>query len=145
MRINLSQGLRLQKRTKEMIGRLTRNIQSGNSIVAGGDRDFDILKALELREKVKMYLVDLKIHLQEASRPIQRDILLVSEMKDELTFYQNIDVNHGKVLNTDYRYGNAPTELTREAIIRKGTVEKNSLKIQAHLDELYSKIDAFNA
>ena len=144
MKINLSQALRLQKRTKELIAKLTSLIKSGNSIERGSVRDIDILEGMELRKKMKAYLIDLKYKVMEASLPIQRYVLQVSEYKDDIMFYKNLETRHGKVTERNRFDEDKAITYFYEAEIRRGTVEKQCLKCQKLIDELYSKIDTFN-
>ena len=140
-RINLSQALRLKKRTKELIAKVTQSIQSYNSVLRDeGSREIDVHKALDFRDTLKAYLVDLKLLLQEASRSIGREILEVSELKDRISFLQKLNVKHGKVVSEGYH----PTELIYDAAIRKNEVDKMCTDAQKQLDAIYSKIDEFN-
>jgi len=141
-RINLSQALRLKKRTKELIAKVTQSIQTYNSVLRDeGSREIDVHKAMQFRDQLKAYLVDLKLVLQEASRPIGREILEVSEIKDRISFLQRLNVKHGKVVSEGYH----PTELIYDAAIRKNEVDKMCKDAQRQLDALYAKIDAFNS
>lgn len=142
IKINLLQGLRQKKQLKEMIGKLTHNIVNSNSIVEGATRELDIRKAIEFRSRLKEQLVSLKLTLQEACRPIQRDILMTSEIKDELAFYRRIDVRHG--LESVGRYG-LSDDTRYEAIVRKAETEKQCVVLQRELDRLFTKIDGFNS
>lgn len=139
-KMNLVQGLRAKKRVKEMIMKLTDLIRSSNSVIEGGTREVDVLQAIGLRDELKNYLIDLKLALQEASRPIQRDILTISELKDQIHFYRRLDVQHGKSLSGGY----SNVEVMHEAIIRKGDVDKYCFEIQKQMDTLFTKIDWFN-
>ena len=141
-RINLSQALRLKKRTKELIAKVTQSIQTYNSVLRDdGAREIDVQQAMQFRDKLKAYLVNLKLALQEASRPIGREILDVSELKDRISFLQKLNVKHGKVVTEGYH----PTEVTYDATIRKNDVDKMCLETQRQLDVLYAKIDGFNS
>ncbi|MDR1925106.1 MAG: hypothetical protein LBQ66_12110 [Planctomycetaceae bacterium] len=138
--INLSQALRNQKRIKEMIAKLSKSISEYNSILEGGSREIDIHKAIELRDFLKKRLVAVKMILQDASRPIQQQILEVSELKDQISFYQKLNVKHGKALTEGFH----PQEVSYNAIIRKIDVEKKCARIQHEMDGIYSRIDEFN-
>lgn len=140
IKLNLLQGLRQKKRVKEKIAKITQDIQLYNSIPQGAVREIDVRKAIQLRGELKTYLVDLKLKMQDAGRPIQRDILMTAEIKDELTFYRNLDVQHGKSVTVSYN----AVELHHEAILRKAEVDRRCMELQRELDELYSKIDEFN-
>jgi hypothetical protein len=139
-KMNLSQALRNQKRVKEMIAKLSKGISEHNSILEGGSRELDIHKAIELRDFLKNRLIDIKLVLQEASRPIQRKILEISELKDQLSFYQKLNVKNGKHLTEGYQ----AIEVTYAAVIRKIDVEKKCVQIHQEMDNLYSQIDEFN-
>jgi len=143
MRINLLQGLRQKKRVKEMIAKLTQSIYAYNSVVLGAAREVDVRKAIRLRSELKTYLVDLKLKMQDVCRPIQRDILMTAELKDELTFYQKMSVTRGKSFVQVNHY-TTPEAYDYDAVILKPEVDQRCMKLQKDLDELYSKIDAFN-
>jgi hypothetical protein len=141
-RINLSQALRLKKRTKELIAKVTQSIQTYNSVLRDeGSREIDVHRALQFRDQLKAYLVDLKLVLQEASRSIGREILEVSEIKDRISFLQRLNVKHGKVMTEGFH----AKEVAYDAAIRKSEVDKMCLEAQRQLDALYAKIDEFNS
>jgi hypothetical protein len=141
-RINLSQALRLKKRTKELIAKVTQNIQTYNSVLRDeGAREIDVHHAMQFRDQLKAYLVDLKLVLQEASRPIGREILEISEIKDRISFLQKLNVKHGKVVSAGYQ----PMELIYDAAIRKNEVDRMCKDAQKQLDILYAKVDEFNS
>lgn len=142
IKMNLLQGLRQKKRLKEMIARVNGNIKGHNSRLRGTEREVDVRRAIEVREILKESLIDLKLKLQDASRPIQRDILMLAELKGDMQLFQSLDTQHGMVLNNP-SYAQA-TELNYEAEVRKAEVDKKCTEIQARLDELFSKIDGFN-
>lgn len=124
-----------------MIARLTGIVHASNSVVQGATREIDIRKAIQLRSELKTNLVNLKLKLQEACQPIQRDILMTAELKDELSFYQKMDVQHGKIVSRGYHES---TELYYEAILRKADIDRRCLELQRELDTLFTKIDGFN-
>ena len=141
-RLNLSQALRLKKRTKELIAKVTQSIQTYNSVLRDeGFREIDVLMAMQFRDQLKAYLVDLKLILQEASRPIGREILEVSEIKDRISFLQRLNIKHGKVMTEGYH----AKEVAYDAMIRKNEVDRMCLEAQRQLDILFAKIDEFNS
>lgn len=124
-----------------MIAKLTKSVHQYNSVTQGSVREIDVHKAIQLRSELKACLIDLKLKLQVACQPIQRDILMTSELKDELSFYHKMDGKHGKIVS--YNYGSS-NEVHFEAIIRQVDIDRRCLELQRELDALYSKIDGFN-
>lgn len=141
IKLNLLQGLRYKKRIKEAISRVTANIKTYNSKLQDTEDEIDVRKAIAFRTQLKEILVDLKLKLQDASRPIQRDILMLSELKDELGFYQSLETKHGK--EHSFNYGEHQ-EMLYQAIVRKAEVDQKCMELQKELDNLYAKVDAFN-
>ncbi len=142
-RMTLVQALRHLKRIKEAIAKISKMIKDFNSILKDGVREVDINKAIAFRECLKRQVVNAKLTLQEASRPIQRKIFEVAELKDSISFYQQLNCKHGKVVIQLGRY-DVNEEREMDAVIRASDVEKRCSELQRQMDRLYNEIDEFN-
>lgn len=140
-KMTLARTLRYKKRVIEQIRSLETDIQSSNSIINGAEREVDILACLEARKVLVSHLVDVKLLIQNATRPVQRLILELAEAKSEIALLQKIDVRHGLIPD---QWGDT-TATTRDAIIRKAKRDEIVESLQNKIDELQSKIDIHNA
>lgn len=140
-KMTLSRALRYKKRVIETIRGLEADIQGYNSVLEGTDPEVDVRKALMKRKAWVEHLVLLKLQIQEATRPIQKMVLELAETKSEIVCLQRLNTTHGKVEN---RWGDGKPELWF-AVIRKAEKDQLVADLQKRIDELQTKIDAFNA
>ena len=140
-KMTLSRALRYKKRVIENIRNLESEVTENNSKVADTERDCDPVLALEHRRAWVEHLVDLKLTIQEATRPIQRLVLELAETKAEMSFLSRIPTNHG--MHRGHYRDEAP--LMYEAAIRKQEVNKLLLDLRDRIDNLQTKIDLHNA
>lgn len=139
--MTLARALRYKKRVIENIRRLEQDIDCNNSKVEGEVRDVDVLLALKQRSAWVNHLVDLKLALQQNTRPIQRLVLEMAETKAEIVFLQRMSIDHG-TQRSNYR--DEPS-FKFDAVIRKSARDKMVQDLQDRIDQLQTKIDAFNA
>ncbi len=140
-KITLSRALRYKKRVLERLRSAESDVQTYNSLAAGAVREVDVMEKIKEREKIVLHLLDLKIAMQDATRPIMPLVFQLSETKSEIAFWQRIPTVHGKV-RAHYR-DEAETEYW--AIIRKNEVDEKVCKLQDRIDALQTRIDAHNA
>jgi hypothetical protein len=141
-RMTLARALRYKKRVVETIRSLESDVQEGNSVIAGSEREVDIQTTLKKRDQWVKHLVDLKLSIQEATRPIQKLVLELAETKSEIAFWNRVDTTNGAKKD---RYGYGDPESKWEAIIRKSEKDERTKKLQERIDALQTKIDDHNA
>lgn len=141
MEMTLSRALRYKKRIIEKIRKLETDIQSNNSKAEGEERDADVKMCMKQRSAWTNHLIDFKLALQEATKPIQRLVFELAETKAELSFLQRISTTKGQV---KARYREEPT-MTYTAEITKKDVDTRTEELQKRIDELQTRIDAHNA
>ena len=140
-KMTLSRALRYKKRVIENIRNLESEIQENNSKVAETERECDPELALKIRKVWVNHLIELKLKIQEATRPIQRLILELAETKTEISFVSRIPTVHG-VHRAHFR---DEATLTYEAAIRKQEVNTLLTELRDRIDSLQTKIDLHNA
>lgn len=141
-RMTLSRALRYKKRVVETIRSLETDIQSNNSVVRGNEREVNIRASLQKRNAWVTHLVDLKMAIQEATRPMQRMVLELAEAKSEISFWNKLDTNNG--IKKD-RYGYDNGEVMMEAEVRKSERDEKVKALQEKIDAYQTKLDDFNA
>lgn len=140
-KMTLSRALRYKKRVIETIRRLETDVQENNSRVEGETRDADPDLCLKRRASWVKHLVDLKLKIQEATRPIQRLVLELAETKAEISFMQRISTVSG-MHRPRYR---DETAVNYEAVIRKPQIDATIIALQDRIDSLQTQIDNHNA
>lgn len=140
-KMTLSRALRYKKRVIERIRKFESDVQENNSKVEGEARDVDPTLSIQLRESWVNHLIDLKLKVQEATRPIQRLVLELAEAKAEISFYRGISTVHG-MHRPRYRDEAA---VKYEAVIRKPEVDSAVSALQDKIDDLQTQIDNHNA
>lgn len=141
-RMTLARALRYKKRVLENIRNLENDIQSNNSVVEGAERDVDVRTALKQREAWVKHLVDLKLAIQEATRPVTRLVLELAETKSEIAFWNRVDTSNGTQKD---RYGYTNPEVKVQAEIRKNERDTTLKSLQERIDSIQTKIDDHNA
>ena len=139
-KMTLSRALRYKKRVIETIQKLEANIRNTNSVVEGETRDHDPTLNLKLRESWVRHLVDLKLKIQDATRPIQRLILELAEAKSEICFLNQIPTTHG----TQRPRFRDESVVIYESVIRQPEIDSAVSVLQDKIDELQTKIDLHN-
>jgi hypothetical protein len=141
-RMTLSRALRYKKRVIETIRSLETDISSNNSVVVGSEREVDVRVALQKRQAWVNHLVDLKLAIQDATKPMQRLVLELAEAKSEISFWNKLDTTNG--VRKD-RYGYGDPEAKVEAEIRKAERDESVKVLQEKIDSYQTKLDDFNA
>ena len=131
-KMTLSRALRYKKRVIEKIRKFESDVQENNSKVEGEARDVDPALSIQLRESWVKHLIDLKLKIQEATRPIQKLVLELAETKAEISFYRGISTVH-RMHRPRYRDEAA---VKYEAIIRKPEVDSAVTTLQDKIDDL---------
>lgn len=140
-RMTLARALRYKKRVVETIRKLETDISENNSVLTGTEREVDVSVLLNQRDAWVKHLVDLKLAIQEATRPIQRLVLELAETKSEIAFFGKLDTTQG--IKVD-RYGISDKEAKYESVVRKADKDARLKRLQERIDALQTKIDDHN-
>jgi hypothetical protein len=140
MNINLAKALKLKNRLTGRIAKLTQTVQTYNSTQEKAEQ-IDVRTAYTQRADFVRRLTDLKMAVALANTPIQKDIFTLAELKAEVALLASLNTKHGTV-NEGY-----PTagQVTYVAQFRKGEVDNLTTALEARIDALQDKLDAFNA
>ncbi len=139
--ISLSKALKYKKRVEERISELSSEIADGNSILKESERESDISALLTERDNVVKHLVDLKVAIMAANQPIQRNILVLAELKGKIAVLKKMSTVHGP--------GERSWQDTNRdeyvAVLRKADVQKMVKEMEVRIDDIQDELDAFNA
>ncbi len=145
MKISLSKAMKYKKRVGSAISRVSRDIESHNSVThdAGKkpEREVNIRELRGYRKRLVDHLITVKTLLMAANQPIYRDILLLAELKSTVSFLGQLPTEHGAV----NRYLSGDTPQLQSAEIRKAEVDVQVIRLEAEIDKVQDKLDEFNA
>ena len=118
---------------------LQEDIKRNNSVRADDEKKLDVNQLMKDLKIAVDELLQLKLSIFEASRPIRENILRISEAKSEIAFLKGIDTQEGK----QYVYGaDEPTnfEVTYDMLWVRDAIKK----CEETIDNLQDEIDIFN-
>jgi predicted nucleic acid-binding Zn-ribbon protein len=136
--INLAKALKLKNRLAGRISKLDADIQAYNSVAEGKER-LDVPALIEERSALIRRMVDLKVAISEANRPIQRAIFELAELKAQIDLLSKLNTQHGPAVE-----GFSGTVVQYTAQLRKGTVDREVRRLEGEIDRLQDRLDAFN-
>lgn len=142
--MSLARALTYKKRVAERLKQVDTDIIAYNSVLAGQDREVDVNALFEERSRLVSHMVHLKLAIQQANGPIQRDILVLAELKSENDFYRRVPTLHG-VRQNQFAYdpGQSAT-LTYDAVVRKSDADAAVKQNNAMIDSTQERIEAHN-
>ena len=137
--LKISTALKRKNKLKLELSRLRERIGRHNSVPAGRDRPYDIMRLQrELTEKTDD-LIDLKMSLFLANAPIQRLIFEMSELKGLIKFYRSLNTQADRPMYY-------PAEETRSYDIALTEVDVDLLvtDLENRIDTIQERLDTYN-
>jgi hypothetical protein len=138
-KIRLSKALKEKVRLVNEMNKAFEPIQSKNSYLKKNELKFDLDKQYDEYVEKRRELIDIKTKVFIANFSIYREILLMAELKDELSKWRNVSTNEG----FHQSYGQQEPQ---EYVVHYDEifVKNKTEKIQKRIDELQEQIDVFN-
>jgi hypothetical protein len=144
MNLTLARALSYKKRVAERLKQVETDVQTNNSVLAGQDRESDVLALIEERHRLVNHMIDLKVAIQQANGPIQRLILELAEMKSENDFFRRVPTLHG-VRQNQYSYDpGQPNTLNYESVLRKAEVDDLVKRNNIRIDKTQERLENHN-
>lgn len=138
VQINLCRALKLKNRLASRLSRLDSLIVGHNSTVRDFS-EFDVRQLYTRRMLLAEQLVELKVQISEANRPIQKQIFEAAECKSACTMLGRIDTKHGPHAEG---FGQNLQEFAAQ--FRKTDINRETRKIENEIDRLQDELDQFN-
>jgi hypothetical protein len=139
--ISLSKAMKVKNRLTGRLQDVQINIATYNSVLEGRAGQVDVLELDKRRTELAEALASLKTAIAEGSRPIQRAIYDMAEKRSEITFLKTLNTKHG----TEPAYGLHSQPQVYVAAIKKADVDARIKKLEADVDILQDRVDAFNS
>jgi hypothetical protein len=136
--ITLARALKLKNRLAGRLAKLDSDFETYNSLPAGTDRP-DVKVLYAERNKLVAELIELKVAINAANRPMQRTIFELGEAKSLVALMTKTSTKHGKVVE-----GYHGTEVEYVAQFRKGEIDREVRRLEVLIDRLQERLDAFN-
>lgn len=136
--INLCRALKLKNRLASRLSRLDQLIIEYNSSIKDIN-EYDVRELYKRRMLLAQQLVQLKVDISSANRPMQKQIFEVAECKALCSMLGKVKTKHGP---------HAPS--FSEAIqnfvaqFRKADIDKEVRKVEKEVDRLQEELDLFN-
>ena len=140
--ITLARALKYKNRVVERIRKVEDDIRANNSILVGGEREYNVEELFKERLGLEAHLVDLKMRIDSANAPIKESIVQMQGLKGRLVFLQSVPTTHGKQ-HSHRMYGDEG-EVVYEATARKVEIDSWITGINKQLDDLQEFVDKHN-
>jgi hypothetical protein len=140
MNMTVAQLLKYKKRVAGDLAKVNAEIVANNSKNIKTEREVDVRKQWDLRERLIKHMIDVKMALFKVNQPIQHLIFEASEVKGTIKVLVALPTVHG-VVPAAYRETEAQTF---EAVIRKAEVDRRTKDLTVRLDKIQEELDAFN-
>jgi len=139
--INLSKALKVKNRLAGRLSKVKSTILTYNSVIEGRKGEVDVTALDKERADITEALISLKVAIFQANNGIHREISELGEKKSEVSFLGGLYTRHG----TEPAMGIHNNPVTYFATIQKKDVDERTKKLEAEIDSLQDKIDAYNA
>lgn len=133
----LSRALRYKKQIIEKIQQCEADVIGYNSKPTDTIREIDVKQRFLERNILIDYLTNFKLIVQQATRPIQRQILQLSEAKSYLSFLNKINTTRGNIQGYD-------KVIEYQAVYCKADIDNTKEKAKVLIDNLQTEIDTHN-
>jgi len=141
--ITLARALKYKNRVIERLRKTEDDIRQFNSILEGGEREYDVQDLFKERLSLEAHLVDLKLRIDAANAPIKEAIVKMQELKGRLVFLQSVPTTHGKQQKHRNLYGDEG-EVVYSAMVRKADIDEAISEVNTELDDLQEFVDKHN-
>lgn len=138
-KIQLSKGLKLQKRLAGRFAEVTGKIQLKNSVLKEQAGQTNIQSLIELKAQLSEALVDLKFALYKGNAKVQERLFILAEKKGEVDFYRNLNIREGVERHS---YQNTSVEYV--AFIKEELATQKVKELEKEIDRLQDQIDEYN-
>jgi hypothetical protein len=138
--ITLAKALKVKNRLAGRLAKVQADIQAYNSVPEGQAGQVNVPALVQTRDELVEALVGLKTAINEANRPVQRDIYLLAEKKATAQFLGAVCTRHGPQPAT---YPST-TEVTYVAALKKADVDARVVRLEHEIDQLQDRLDQFN-
>ena len=141
--MKLAKALKYKNRLVKKISTVQRSISSYNSVEKGSTKEVDVSLAMGEYKKFIKELVELKIKMFEASRPIREHILKLAELKAEISWLREIPTLRGQARVSSYMRDDGEA-VEYEAVFSRQEINKMIEDNEEQIDSLQEEIDTFN-
>jgi hypothetical protein len=139
--MKLYQLLKLRKKVIKEITELQQKVMHSNSIIVGGDQDFDVIKLMEQTIAKKMELVKLKHIIQKNTLPVYDKIFMIEEYKDYIKTLKSTSTLNGTVEKS--RFGDSSV-IEHKATIKAKDMDLLIKSYEEKIEKLQEELDGFN-
>jgi len=138
--MKLFQALKEKQKLAGEIAELKRRVQENNSYIVGNEQNYSTKETLEKLFNKEKELIDLKVKIQEANRPIYHKIFELAELKGRVLFLKGVFTDKGIE-----KISNFNTEvIERDCEITQVELDKIIDETKSKIYELQDELDIYN-
>lgn len=139
--MTINQALKEKNRLVGKLRNVDNKIQKSAKWVKGNEPPYSLSDLFDERTAIRQDLVNLKTAISYATSPIVGKIILLAEVKGELTMYKSLDVAKGLIHD---RYSStAPIEY--ESALNQKDLDSLIESCETKISTLQDELDKFNA
>jgi hypothetical protein len=148
MNINIAKALKEKNRITGRITKLQKQVVDNNRYKEGVDRDYNSNDLLKSLQEEWAHLIDLKTRIAKANVGIADKLIMLTEAKAELAFWNGFRSGQPieETTGSEYVDGKYVTvTINHIHTIPSKEVDANVLRVQKQIEDLQDEIDTFNA
>lgn len=148
MNINIAKALKEKNRITGRITKLQKQVVENNHYKEGVDRDYNSNDLLKSLQEEWAHLIDLKTRIAKANIGIADKLIMLTEAKAELVFWNGFRSGQPIEERDEYQYvdgKNVTVTVNYINTIPSKEVDANVLRVQKQIEDLQDDIDTFNA
>lgn len=147
--MTLSKALKYRKRIESAIKKLSRDIQTYNTITyypTGSSREVpkpevNVRELMSERDNLIEHLISINTLINKATCSIYEKLLRIREIKGHISMLSSLPHSHGQA----YQYGNDSGTAYYYSEFRKNEIDEMIKGHEKTIDQLQDEVDAFNA
>jgi len=138
--MKLFQALKEKQKLAGEIAELKRRVQENNSYIVGNEQNYSTKETLEKLFNKEKELIDLKVKIQEANRPIYHKIFELAELKGRVLFLKGVFTDKGIEKISNFNTG----VIERDCEITQVELDKIIDETKSKIYELQDELDIYN-
>lgn len=141
-KVSIARALKEKNRVAGKLAQARSLVAHENSKDVKCPRRIDVKANHDKAQALKARLIDIKTAIAVANAPIVSKLVELEELKSEIAYLKELDVNEGVFEESSY-HGNVVREVT--AVLSKQYVLDEIARRQKRADDLQDELDEFNA
>ena len=140
--MSVSRALKEKSRILTKLSEARDMVHKYNAVDLGTRRPIAVKEAIERAAQLEENLIRIKVAIEEANLPINRQLIEMMAVRAELAFYAGLDTDE---VRTVTRRDEEEVKVTRDVSVGQTEVLKKIEELKEKIDRLQDEVDEFNA